>query len=378
MQLPITDDYLDWARGAGDQMRTVTPLYDLFSSSIAEPSEMLFSDMQRALTAGSTYLKQGGAWGNAALLAAIYREYNLPHDDTAPRVLLTSGASMAYILVAQALLQPGDHVLLEQPYYQPHLKVLQARGARITLLPRRAPDYAVDLAEAAALMTPATRLIVLTNPHNPSGFLLPDATFDALRQLAQSAGAHIVVDEIYHDFIARVPAARQDERCISISSLSKVYGLGALRIGWIIAAPELIARLRAVHVLFDNSSSALMQAAAAAAFERYGTYRLRAEQLVAQNRAVLLDWLANAGVERLLEGQLAPEGCLFFPRLCGISSTEAFARMLAAEHNTLVVPGKFFGAPGHVRMAFAMQNAAVLQAALERLAASLRTFDGLL
>lgn len=390
MQLPSSADYLSWARDTYDRMRAEKDVYDLFTSNMQEPTELILRDMARVIgtnggSNGTTSdlsgrIRDQTAWGNAHLLNGVLREYNIEQEPgyDKQRVLLTSGASMAFVVVVQGLVEVGDHVIVERPYYHAHVRALQARGAEITFIERVGDNYTLDLNWLEAHVTPDTRLIALTNLHNPSSALLDDELLGGVLAIAKRVGAKVVVDEIYYDFVAQAPVATLDDTFISISGIGKVYGLGALRCGWIVAAPEVIKQLRPAHIVFDNSNSAILQAISSVVFDHLSDYRAAAEAVLAKNRPVIAAWAEAAAKEGLISGTLQPNGCTFFPRLNGINSVEAFSQMLASERGVVVVPGRYFGSPAHVRIAFGQLSPERLETALNHLSEALRTFRGLL
>lgn len=381
MQLASSSDYLSWARDTFDRMRVEKDIYDLFTSNLQEPLDLLRQDTARVVSGDlSERIRAQTSWGNAHLLNGVLREYHIEQEAgfDKQRVLLTSGASMAFIVVAQALVEVGDHVVVERPYYHAHVRALQARGADITFVDRVGETYTFDLNRLETHVTNHTKLIVLTNLHNPSSALLDDDVLGGVLAIAKRVGAKVVVDEIYYDFVAQAPVAMLDETFISISGLGKVYGLGGLRCGWIIAAPNVIKQLRAAHIIFDNSSAPLMQAIASQVLDRLPEYRAVAEAKVAANRPVISAWSEASIKEGLIADALQPNGCIYFPRLNGINSVDAFAQMLASERRVVVVPGRYFGAPQHIRIAFGQASVERLGVALVQISEALRTFRGLL
>src|SRR5262245_4153911 len=166
-------------------------------------------------------------------------------------VVEAAGTSMANHLAMAAVLEPGDEVLIEQPAYGPLLDVANYLGARVKRLPRRFESrFAIDLEELRRAITPATRLIVLTNLHNPSGALLSTDMLLAIGKMAHRAKTRVLVDEVYLEMLfgkaapfcfslGKSIASAGENPFIVTSSLTKVYGLSGLRCGWILAAPDL-------------------------------------------------------------------------------------------------------------------------------------------
>jgi aspartate/methionine/tyrosine aminotransferase len=366
-------DYLAWARHMGAILHGRTDLASLFASATREPHALLMAALTAAGQTGVlARLDAPMPWGHPLLLQRLREHYHVPQEKG---ILVTSGASMAFVVAALALTRPGDHAIVEHPIYQPFINVLQERGVNVSLCPRPTPDFQPDLDALAALFRPETRLIMLTNLHNPSGTLLDDATLRAIATLAARHNVTVVVDEVFHDLASDVDgrsrtAALLADNIVSISSLSKAYGLGRLRVGWIIATPDLMPRLRAVHINFDNSVSTLDQAIATLVVDDLPRYREHGQAAAAANRAAVRDFAAEMAAAGTLAGSVPAVGCTFFPKVCGVENTDTLVEMLEAQYRVVVVPGRFFHAPGHIRIGFGVDPAAV-QEGLTRLRAGL-------
>jgi hypothetical protein len=301
--------------------------------------------------------------GYAPLLDAIAARYGVPasHVATAP------GASGANFLVIAALVSAGDEVLVERPAYDPLLGAARLMGARIARFDRTFQDgFDLDVARIEAALSPATRLVVLTSPHNPSGALISDAALAALAALADREGFRVLVDEVYLDGVyggRPVPAALRSDLFISTSSLTKAYGLSGLRAGWIVAEPVVTRAVHRTRDVVDGIGSFPSDRLSLLAFGMLDRLEARARAILEPNLASLaafidareeVEWVRPAG------------GNVAFPRLQGEADTSAFADRLLEQHGTAIVPGRFFEAPAHFRIAFGC-TAAVLGAGLERL-----------
>ena len=189
----------------------------------------------------------GGAYGYKVLQERLARHNGVPQEC----VVAATGTSMANHLAMAAVLNPGDEVLIEQPVYGPLLDVAEYLQASVKRIPRRfETGFALDVSEIEKAISKETRLIVLSNLHNPSGALIPAATLRAIGELAHRVKAHVLVDEVYLDMlfdpsapycfpIGHTVARLEENPFIVTSSLTKVYGLSGLRCGWILAAPAL-------------------------------------------------------------------------------------------------------------------------------------------
>jgi hypothetical protein len=332
--------YVAWAR------TRPTPRYDLAASDLLPVTAHEWP----AMYAAAEGAPQDDRDLDAALGAAIAGHVGVP----AHHVVTAVGSSGANFLALATLLRPGDAVLVEDPGYAPLAAAARSFGAQVIALPRLAVrDYTVDPDHLAAAITSRTRLIVLTRPHNPTGAPTDTRSLQAIADIAERARIHVLVDEVYLDTqgdASQTPAALVSERFISTSSLTKAYGLVGVRCGWALAAPGVAARMRAARAVVAPSP-APSQRLALRAFADLGRLADRARRIVVDNRGRLhrafagrddLAWLPPAG------------GTVAFPRLLRVPDVDAFVDRLLLEHHTAVVPGRFFGRPQHVRVAFGM------------------------
>lgn len=295
--------------------------------------------------------------------------------------MAATGTSLANHLAMAAVLDPGDEVLIEQPAYGPLLDVAEYLGARVKRIPRRFENgFAIDPAEIARTITPATRLIVLTNLHNPSGALIPAETLRAIGELAQRASAHVLVDEVYLEVlsgrgapfcfpIGQAFAPAGDNPFIVTSSLTKVYGLSGLRCGWVLASPDLAKRMWRLNDLFAASAVHTAERMSVTALDHLEQFRERARTLLAANRALLDAFLdSRSGLECFRP----PAGTVVFPQLTH-GDPQTFFKLLRDKYETTVVPGEFFESPRNFRLGIG-GDTAELRAGLERLGAALDEF----
>jgi aspartate/methionine/tyrosine aminotransferase len=318
-----------------------------------------------------------GAYGHAALQERLARHNGVPEAC----VVAATGTSMANHLAMAAVLNPGDDVLIEQPVYGPMLDVVEYLGARVKRIPRRfETGFALELEEVERAITRDTRLIVLSNLHNPSGALMPSATLRAIGEMAQRVGAHVLVDEVYIDMlfdrgapycfpIGQSMATADDNPFIVTSSLTKVYGLSGLRCGWVLASPPLAKRMWLLNDLFGAVAAHAAERMSVIAFDQLETFRERARALLIANRAIIESFLDSRSD---LDCFRPPAGTVFFPRLTH-GNPEAFFALLREKYLTTVVPGSFFEMPQHFRIGIGGETAG-LGAGLDRLSAALDEF----
>lgn len=285
-------------------------------------------------------------------------------------VAVAAGASMANHLAIATLIERGDHVLVECPGYDPLVHLPALWGATVDALVRLPRDgYRVDPDAVRRALTPRTRLVVLSHLHNPTGVALQPSDLAALVALADEHGLHILVDEVYGEWLIErgaLSAARASPRVVATSSLTKVWGLGGLRVGWVLAEPGLADRMRRFAGLFDNVLAHPSERLAVRALDRSAAIIGSHLALVARNLARLRAWVASTPGASWVE---PAAGTVAFVDL-GRGDTSAFVERLARGSRTLVVPGRFFGAPEGVRIGLGI-DPALLDRGLARMSEAL-------
>lgn len=271
-------------------------------------------------------------------------------------VVAANGTSMANHLAMAALLEPGDEVLIEQPTYEPLLTVAEYLGAKVRRFPRRFEDgFQIDPREIERHMTPHTRLIILTNLHNPSGARTPDAKLRLAGEIAQSRGAQVLVDEVYLDACFD-PSARSafhlGSNFIVTSSLTKAFGLSGLRCGWILAAPPLAEQMWRLNDLYGVIPAHVAELLSVIAFDHLVEIADYARKRLERNRPVLQHFL---DARKDLLAIRADKGTISFPSVIA-GRVDAFCQLLRDKYDTSVVPGRFFEMPDHFRIGIGGQT----------------------
>jgi aspartate/methionine/tyrosine aminotransferase len=302
---------------------------------------------------------------------------------TADCIVVSNGTSMSNHLAMAALVSPGDDVLVERPTYGLLLEVASYLGANILRFERRMESgFSVDLDQIKHKITSKTRLIVLTNLHNPSGAFIDDATMSEIGVIAAGVGARVLVDEVYLDMmtdkVTQQGTGQQIRSCIHLgqnfvvtTSLTKAYGLSGLRCGWIVADPLLAKRIWRLNDLFNATPSHPTELLSVIALDHLDQIRQRARNLLQVNRKALDLFFSDRND---LDVMLPPAGTVVFPKL-KTGSVEDFCKMLRAEFETSVVPGHFFEKPDHFRIGIG-GDPVMTAAGLERLGRALDTFSG--
>ena len=237
------------------------------------------------------------SYGYPPLKQAIAEQYGVDADS----VVTAEGTSMANYLAMATLLEAGDEVVIEHPAYGLLVDAARYIGASVKRFARREENgYAVDPEEVRRAVTPRTRLIVLTNLHNPSSVLTPGAVLREVADIARSVGARLLVDEVYLDAVYRdtpPTAFRMGPEVLVTNSLTKVYGLSGLRCGWVLAEPDLARAMYALKNVFGSIGVHPGELLSVAAFANLAAIRERARRVVEADRAALAEFLdANGGV----------------------------------------------------------------------------------
>jgi aspartate/methionine/tyrosine aminotransferase len=283
----------------------------------------------------------------APLVDAIAAHCGVPSDQVVP----ADGTSMANFLALASLINPGDDILFERPGYEPLLAAARFLGARVRFLDRLAEEeYQIDPEVVGSLHRNDTRLIVLTNLHNPTGALLEADKLRTIGALARDSGAKVLVDEVYLESAGspQPTAAGLGPEFVVTSSLTKVYGLSGLRCGWILAEPELAERIWRLNDLMVVNRAHQAERLACIAFEHLADISAGLHQRLRENRALLNTFLAG---RTDLEGMEARHGMTAFPRWSG-GDTRRLDEYLRTKFDTSVVPGHWFDLPDHFRIGF--------------------------
>jgi aspartate/methionine/tyrosine aminotransferase len=310
-------------------------------------------------------------YGYAPLRDAIARRYGVRAGQVFE---LSGGTSFANWLACAAALDGcgrGTEVLVERPTYEPLLRIPQALGFRIRRFDRRFKDrYAIDLDRFESLVSAKTRLAVVTNLHNPSGARIDLDTMRKMARILARVGGYLLVDEVYLECLFR----QRPESCIAAgtnvlvtNSLTKAYGLDGLRAGWILGPKNLVAKAGRINDVMTNNAVAPGERMALAAFRRQRVIDARAHRILDGNLEHVRRFFA--GEPRLRT--LMPEGGnVVFPKLPAGVDGDRLASRLVARYSTLVVPGRFFEAPRHIRISFGCRPA-LLARGLENISRAL-------
>lgn len=313
--------------------------------------------------------------GDPALRALIAADLGLPDAD---HVALAAGAVEANFLALMTLLGPGDEAIVQAPAYPQLACVAAATGAEVVpwSLPAD-PGAAADVAALEGLMTPATRLVVLNSPHNPTGRVADAAALRAIvAQVRAHPRAHLLVDEVYRGAGEAAPPASVlaiagPDRVLASDSTSKGWALPGTRVGWLAGDPLVLA---AAMVWREQVSLALAGPATAAIralWPARGALKAANRAVVARNRAVVRAWLAD---RPWLAGHPSPHAaCFLLGRADGAPLDDvALAAAWYDEDRVMAIPGTTIGFPGTLRVGYGHRDEAGLTAGLRFLDGKLR------
>lgn len=307
-----------------------------------------------------------GGYGYQPLMQMISARYRVATDS----IVTAAGTSFANHLAIAALIDPGDEVVFEFPAYEPMLATARFIGAKVKRFSRSFDNgFRILPDEIAKAITSSTRLIVLTNLHNPTSVLTDDDTLLEIGKLARGVGARVLVDEVYIETMFESQprtAFHLGNEFVITSSLTKAFGLSGLRCGWIFAEPELARRMWLLNDLFAATPVHSGERLSVVALQQIDEIAQRAEILLTKNRRLLNDFLDSRSD---LEAVRPEFGTVMFPRVKH-NSADRLCELLREKYETSVVPGRFFELPQHFRVGIP-GNSDELEGGLERIGLAL-------
>jgi aspartate/methionine/tyrosine aminotransferase len=271
--------------------------------------------------------------GSRHLLETLSRKERVPEEN----IFLTLGTSLANFIIWGALLKRGDEVLIEFPAYEPMFKVPAYLGARIRFVKRDPLDFSLGVAAIAEAVTEKTRMIILTDSHNPSGSQISTEVLQYLKGLNQERQIAIFIDEVYSRFYVT-------------SSLTKFYGLGSLRCGWAFAPAAVIEKARnfSDYLTPEIPFAPLYLAHLLLASPVLAELERRVRQRIKANREIIGAYLDQT---EFLSCYMPRNGVLFCPEVRSQVDIKKFYAHLYKKYHMVVTEGRFFQMPRHFRMA---------------------------
>jgi aspartate/methionine/tyrosine aminotransferase len=349
--------------------------YNLAESSV---SDGRLGDIAAGADLDGLVLNYGDHLGHPGLRGLIAAGVD---GATADDVLVTPGAAAALFFVHTALLEAGDHVIVARPNYATNVETPRAIGADVSYLELRFEDgWRVDPARIAAMLTARTRLVSLTSPHNPTGQVMDEATLREIVRLVERSGARLLFDETYRDMTFGGPiaaAASLSERAISVSSVSKTYGLPGLRTGWLVARDrDLRDLLLAAKEQVVITGSVVDEGLTFRALSRAATWLPTIMSRIAMAFETTRAWIAS---DPRFEWVEPTGGVVGFPRIRSVAAVDLdrFYDVLMERYGTVVGPGHWFEQPrSYFRLGFGWPTQDQLAGGLAGLSAALTDSGG--
>lgn len=333
-------------------------------------SAAIFADInQYAITWGARDFREA----IADKTARFYPSWSVdPQTD----VTVTCGATEGMIAVMLALLDPGDEVVVFEPFYENYGPDAILSGAVPRYVTLHEPSWSIDEDELRAAFGPRTRAVVLNSPHNPTGKVFTRAELELIAALCEEHDAYVFTDDIYEHIVygeEHIPMATipgMESRTVAVNSLSKTYSVTGWRVGWVIAPAALTSAIRKVHDFLTVGAAAPLQAAGAVALRLPDAYYSALADRYLERRDVLIASLEAAGFRTFV-----PKGAYYvMTDIAGLTDEDdvTFARRLTASPGVATVPGSsFYSRPelGRSKIRFAFpKKLETLEAAAERLA----------
>jgi aminotransferase len=341
----------------------INTMPDVISLGVGEPD---FATPEHIRQAGVRSIQEGHTryTSNYGLLelreeiaAMLQRRYGLVYDPRT-QILVTVGVSEGVDLAMRTILDPGDEVIAPDPGYVAYeADIIFAGGVPVPVPTYAQYDFGVRAAEIAAAITPQTKMILLGNPNNPTGAIIPRAELEGIARLAVEHDLVVAVDEVYsrlvynteHVSIAALPGMQ--ERTILLDGFSKAYAMTGWRIGYVAAPSRVLEAMLKIHQYTIMCAGTTAQEAALEAL-RHGEDDVKAMHDDYEHRGRML----VAGLNRIGLPACEPKGAFYaFPYIGGTGmSDEEFAEKLLFEEKVAVVPGSSFGAAGqgYIRCAY--------------------------
>ncbi len=331
--------------------------------------------------AHNQYARSAGVPDLASAIAERFSARTHIPVDPMTQITVTSGCTEAIAATILGIANPGDEVVLFEPYYDSYRACLAMAGAKAKFVRLRPVDgrFTFDPAELAEAFTPRTRAILVNTPHNPTGTVLTRQELTQIAELCQKHDAVAISDEVYEDLtygaphlsIASLPG--MPDRTVTLSSLGKSFSLTGWKVGWAIASVDLSAAVRSAHQFLTFSTATPFQHAAAVALRRGEGYVEELRKSYLDNRDLLAESLSELGF-----GVVVPEGTYFIfaehtaiSQRLGVTSDVELALKLTQDFGVATIPPSVFCAtPGHcanfLRFAFCKQRS-TLDEAIRRL-----------
>ncbi|WP_278548992.1 aminotransferase class I/II-fold pyridoxal phosphate-dependent enzyme [Cloacibacillus evryensis] len=348
--------------------------YEKIKNNLTETSVRDRNIRDLGMVLDDILLPYGDHLGDPRLRRLIAEQSGITDPDC---VIVTGGAASALFLVASSLLEPGDHMIVARPNYGTNIATPEAIGADISYLDQKFEEgFRVDIEKLESLIRPDTKYISLTNPHNPTGTMMGLRELKRVIAIAEKHGVRLLVDETYRDMFKdeRLPvAASLSKKVISISSLSKTYGIPGIRIGWAVCQDkEMIELLTCAKEQVCIGGSVVDEYIGYVALSQKKEWIAENDALIAGRFAIVKEWVAN---EEFIEWVEPRAACTCFPRIkesAGVD-VEKFYKIMNDKYGTYIGPGHWFGFDDrYMRIGYAWPLEDELRAGLAGISAAIR------
>ncbi len=342
--------------------------YENIDCNLSESSftDQKFGDL--GININDLVLLYGDHKGKIELRELIVKDTNLSPDD----VLVTSGAATALFIIATSLLNKNDHAVIAKPNYATNIETPRAIGAKASYLNLCFEEgFDLDIKALEKLITDKTKLVSLTYPHNPTGVLINEEKLKAIIRLIEKKGTYLLLDETYREmsFAEKLPvAATLSDRVISISSMSKSYGLPGIRIGWILCKnKQLMETFLAAKEQICITNSIIDEEIAFQYLKKKEEFFAPVQETILKNFRILKDFMARQNVLEWIEPQ---GGCVCFPRIKSTVKFDAnkFHDILLNKHATYIGKGHWFEEDArYMRIGYSWDSSEKLQKGLNNI-----------
>jgi aspartate/methionine/tyrosine aminotransferase len=295
-------------------------------------------------------LRYGYHLGHPSLRKEIAKQYS---GNTLDNVAVTTGASEANFAIIAHLVGPKDHLIVEHPTYPSLYQVARSLDRDLTLFKLDWDNkFRPDMDKLRKLVKPNTKLITLTHPNNPTGSVITKSEIKEAIEIAEEAGAYLMLDETYRDLMFETPpplAASMSPNAISLTSMSKTWGLPGIRIGWAVADNSIIEAIRAVREQVTICNSSVGEAIAKEILHKKDEVLAMVMKAVRSNFRIVKDWMDSQDWLEWIEPR---SGVIGAPRLREGGSTDELCEILVTKYRTFTVPGSRMEMDGYFRLGF--------------------------
>lgn len=333
-------EYMQWVK------ENAHIIYNLAASGLMNYPNTIFNSSKQILE-----ISGDNNYGYAPLVDAISARYKISTE----MVFTTIGSSMANYITMSLLIDAGDDVIIEHPAYELLITTAKYLGANVRYLPRKVENrYLIVLDDLKSCITQNTKLVILTNLHNPSSALINDDILSEIGGIAKKVGAYVLVDEVYLDSVfshSLKSSIHLGDNFIVTSSLTKVYGLSELRCGWVLAQPDIIRQLWKLSDLMYVKHALPAEILSVNALNNLEKIKQWAKLILDQNRIELKDFFKN---REYFEVDIFDYGMTVFPKLNNIG-VDQLNTLLIKKYDTIIAPGRFFGMSDHLRIGYGQE-----------------------